>query len=201
LYFLKLIVLDDKVAIVFDQFQIVVFNANIDILFSVDEDLLLALHILDTQFVESAAALGRVGLKGRFCLLVRQRVGRHRFRIVDTSRNDRLVGVALHKMDEDLHADSGDEHRTPFIAGPCLGYAHPARTAGIDLPVTVPGELYLYTAELVGEYLFSAGADDNRRLAAMNYRLRRVSERAEARLSRALDDTLKCVRIRFTNIL
>ena len=59
-----------------------------------------------------------VGFQAADDLLLGQRIGRHLLGIVNTPHDDRLVGVAFEKVDDDLLTDTRDINDTPLFPGP-----------------------------------------------------------------------------------
>ena len=84
--------------------------------------------------------------------------------VVDAADDDRLVGIAFQEIDDHLLADARNVDRAPLLAGPGRADAHPAGAVGVVLALAVPVELHFHAAVLVGEDLFAARADHDRRL-------------------------------------
>src|SRR4030095_10328672 len=99
-------------------------------------------------------------------LEVGQLVERHVLAVVDAADDDRLIGVALEKLDDHLLADARDRHEAPPLAGPRVRDAEPAGAVLVALALAVPVELDLHAAVLVGEDLLSRRTDDGRGLHA-----------------------------------
>src|SRR5688572_10857392 len=159
------------------RFHAVVFDADVYVLFRVDKDLLTSFLVLGPEFVKAASALGRIGFKDRLCLFIWQYIGRHICRVVDAPRDDRLVRVALQKINLDLHSDTWNEHRTPQIARQWLGNPQPARAAGVGGTVAVPVKLHFYASIFICKDLLARRADHERGLGAADIWFSRLSRR------------------------
>src|SRR5262249_2416346 len=72
----------------------------------------------------------------------------------------------------------------PVLAGPVLGDADPARAVLVLLALTVPEELHLHPAVLVGVDLLALGPDHHRRLRPLHDGPRRQPGRPERRRRR-----------------
>ena len=149
---------------------IVVLHHAQEITLGVEVDFLLALLVLEAQFVEAVAALGRLRLDGRDGLFLRQRIRRHRVRVVDAAGDQRAIRVALQETHDDFHADARHRHRAPSLARPAVRHAHPARTVFIVLAQPVPVELHLDAAILVGPDFLAGLADDHGGLRSLHDR-------------------------------
>ena len=103
-----------------------------------------------------------------------QGVRRHVFGVVDAADDDRLIGIALEKLDDDFLSDARQEHRPPPLAGPVLRDANPARALLVVLSFAIPVELDAHAAVLVGVDLLAARPDDDGGLRAGDDRLRRA---------------------------
>ena len=67
--------------------------------------------------------------------MLRQGVGGLVAAVVDAAGDDRVVGVAVDVLDDDLHADARDHHAAPAIAGPGLAHAAAHRLGVVEVPV------------------------------------------------------------------
>src|SRR5262249_51831936 len=108
-------------------------------------------------------------------LVVRQLIGRHVVGIVDAADAKRPIGIALEEIDDHLHADARDELRTPVLAGPGLGNAHPD---GI-IALALPRKVHANAAVLVGVDFLARRTRDESYLRAVNERFRRRPRRPE----------------------
>src|SRR5262249_12836225 len=129
---------DDQVAVVNDPLHAVVLDADVLVALGVDEDLLLALLVLETDLVIAGAAGRGVGLDVALVLLVGQLVSGHLLGVEDAADDDRLVGVAFQETDQHLLADARDVQGAPLLAGPGRGDADPAGAFGVALALAVP---------------------------------------------------------------
>src|SRR5581483_1743742 len=103
---LALVLLDDQVPIFANPFFGHLFDADVLIFFGMKKNLLAAFFVLEAELIEALATLAAVGLDGGHGSLVRERVGRLGFAIVDRAGDNRPVGVAFEKLNDDLLADT-----------------------------------------------------------------------------------------------
>ena len=167
----ELVLLDDQVAVVAGPLETVVLDPDVLIPLRVHEDLLCALLVLQTDFVETPAALGAVGLQGALGLLVRQRIGRAVGAVVDAAGDDGPVGIALEEIDDHFLADARDLDGAPAGAGPGTAGADPAGAFLVGLALAVPVELHLHPAVFVGVDLLALGPDHDGGLGTLDHRL------------------------------
>src|SRR4029077_20656198 len=85
-------------------------------------------------------------------------------RVVGTADDDRLVGVALEEGENHFLADPGNRHETRLLCVVKRADADPARGVRIVLSVSIPMELHLHAAILVGNDLLPSRSDNHRRL-------------------------------------
>src|SRR6266436_1984812 len=104
--------------VVSDPFLCVVFDANVLVLLGVHEDLFAAFLIFEPEFVEATTALAAVGFDGGDRRILRKRIGRLGFAIVNRASDDWPIGIAIEELDDDFLADAGDEDRAPILSGP-----------------------------------------------------------------------------------
>src|SRR5262245_47255775 len=156
-----LIVVDDLGAVVAHPVGLVVLDLDVLVLLGVDEELFRALLVLESDLVEvgGAAALARSGLDARLGGIGRQRVWWHLVSVVDTARDNWLVGITLQEVDDYFLANTRQGNPTPVGAGPRAGDADPATRVLILLAIAVPMELHLHPAVLVGPDLLTGGSD------------------------------------------
>ncbi|MNO72609.1 hypothetical protein D3C76_635610 [compost metagenome] len=159
------------VAFVADADLLVVFDVLVPVALGVEEDLFLALAVLDAQFVETTATGVAVGLEYAARLVRRQGVGHLVLGVVEAARNQRLVGVAFEEADQHFHADAGDGDGAVAVAGPAAGDAQPAAGLVVRLAFAVPEELDLHPAVLVAMDFLALGAGDHGALVAQDARL------------------------------
>ncbi len=162
-----------------------------------DVDLLLALLVLEADLVEvvAGALLGAARLDAGLGHVVRQGVGHRALGIVHAPRDDRPVRIAFEEVDDHFLADARDVDGAPVLAGPWIRHANPARRVLVVLALAIPVELDLHAAVLVGIDLLARRADDDRRLRALDDRLRGYPGRAVRRLAVERDDAALAVRL------
>src|SRR5690606_532896 len=134
---------------------------------SVQVDFFVAGGVLEAQLVVAAAAGRGLGPPAALGLVLGQGEGRRVLGVVDTAGHQRPVGVALQKLDDDLHPDPRDELRAPAHARPALRAADPTRGLGGVARLLLPVELDLDAAVLVGVDLLARRAGHDRRLRAV----------------------------------
>ena len=150
----------------------------------VDVQLLGALLVLHADFVEVGrrAALAGAALDAALGSVGGQVVGHGLFGVVDAAGDDRLVGVAFEEADDDLLADARNLDMAPVLAGPGLRDANPAGAVFVGLVVTIPVEVHLDPAILVGPDLLAGGADHHGGLRPLHHGLGRAAQRAKGLL-------------------
>src|SRR5206468_3132106 len=110
----------------------------------VEVDFFRVFLVLHAQLVEvvGAALQAAAALQAGLRLVGGQGVGRHLLGIINAADDDRLVGVAFLKSDDDFLPDPRDVNTTPLLASQQRADADPARAVGVSLPLTVPEELH-----------------------------------------------------------
>src|SRR5690349_18915264 len=166
-------------AIFADPFFGVIFDTHILVLFGVHEYLFAPLFVFETEFVEAAAPLAAIGLDRGHGRIVRQRIWRFGFAVVNRAGDDWPVGIAIEKFDDDFLADARDENRAPILSRPRLGHAHPARGVFIRGTVAVPVKLNFNPAKFVGQDFFAGFTYDDCGLRPLDARLDRRARRTE----------------------
>ena len=156
------IVLNTLAAVVSDKCAFVVVDMDVLVLLGMDVDLLPSRLILEAHFIE-AFALVRLAFDGHAGLVRRQVVRRQLMRVVASSRDDRLIGIAVEIADDDFLSDAGNGHVAPQRAGHVLRHAYPAGAVFVVLAFSVPRELHLHAAVVVA-IDFLARRTDHRRL-------------------------------------
>src|SRR5690606_13220074 len=159
---------DALVALVTDADALVVLDVLIPVALGVNEDLLLAGLVLDTQFVEAVAAGAAQALEDGSGLVRGQLTGHRVGAVVQAAGDQGLVGVAFQKTDQHFHADARDGDAAPVVAGPAAGHPQPAAGVGVDLAFAVPVELDLDPALFVAVDFFAGGAGDHGGLLAQH---------------------------------
>src|SRR5262249_41694680 len=105
--------------------------------------------------------------------------GRGAVGVVDAAHDDRLVGVALEEVNDDLLADPWHGDEPGFLPGVQGADADPARAVRVVLPLAVPEELHLHAPVLVGEDLRAGRPHDHRGLRPLDERPRRRPDGTE----------------------
>ncbi|KYO76176.1 hypothetical protein LT18_05424 [Pseudomonas aeruginosa] len=147
-----------------------------------DEDLFLALAILDAQLVVATAARAAEALEDAAGLVRRQLVGHRVGGVVDAAADQRLVGIAFEEVHQHFHADPRNDDAAIAVAGPTAGYAQPATALVVALALAVPVELHPDPAVAVAVDFLARRAGHHRGLAAQHARLRVLQRRAEEHL-------------------
>ncbi|KMQ53146.1 hypothetical protein ACS96_31285 [Pseudomonas aeruginosa] len=111
------------VAFVADADLLVVLDVLVPVALGMDEDLFLALAILDAQLVVAAAARAAEALEDAAGLVRRQLVGHRVGGVVDAAADQRLVGIAFEEVHQHFHADPRNDDAAIAVAGPTAGYA------------------------------------------------------------------------------
>src|SRR5262249_3661379 len=144
-------------------------------------DLLAALLVFKPELIKIRGRSFQAAstLHPALSLVIRQRVRRHHFSVVDAADDDRLIGISFEKVDDHLLSNSRNVNHSPLLARPHRPDSYPAGTVQIVFSLAVPVKLNLHATVLVGKYLFSWRADDHGGLGSLNERLRRGSHWAE----------------------
>ena len=158
--------IDGAVFVAQDMLPPVVLDMGLHVLFRMEVDLLRAGLVFDTQLVEAARAFrarGGHASEDGAGLVPRQLIGGHGFGIVHPADDERLIGVAFQKGNDDLLSDARP--------GPALGHAKPAACMLVALALSVPEKLHLYPPVGVRMDLLAGGAGDDGRLVARHQSL------------------------------
>src|SRR5690348_6423385 len=166
----KLTGLHNQVAISADPFTRFLLGAPVHIFFRVQENLLVVFFVFEAEFVEIAGGtpFGTARQESSARLIVGQFVGRHLIGVVDAAGDDRAVGIAFEKLDDDFLADARNIDGAPIFTGPRLRHANPAGTVFVVLADAIPKELHFDAAVLVGIDFLAVRADDNGGLWALD---------------------------------
>src|ERR1700677_3947687 len=159
----------------------VVQDVNIHIFLRLNEQLLGAGLVFQTDLIEARSAFGGIALERTSGLVVGQRVGNGLRRVVDASGDERPIRVALKKAYDHFLADAGNEDGTPQISGPTLRNPYPAGAGLVVLAKLIPLELNHDAAVLIGPDLLARFADYDGSLCARDDRTRGEERRAERR--------------------
>ena len=184
------IALDRVVALMADADLLVVLDVLVPVALGVDEDLFLALAVLDAQFVETAAAGVAVGLENAAGLVLRQLVGHPVFAVVEAAGDQRLIRIALQETHQDFHAHPRDGDAAIALARPVGGDAQPATGVVVGLAEAIPEELHLDPAVLVAVDGLAGGAGHDRCLTAQHAWLGMLQRGAEMRAPGSGDETV-----------
>src|SRR6185437_7327260 len=124
----RLVVLDVDGLVVIDRDDMIVLDFLVHVLLRVQEEILAALLVLETDLVEiiRAAAFMAAALDPALGLVVRQRVRRHVVGVVDAADHQRPVRIAFEETHHHFLPDARNVHRAPALAGPRR--SHPDRT-------------------------------------------------------------------------
>src|SRR6516162_6148036 len=159
--------------VIANPFLGIIFYTHILIFLGVQEHLLAPFLIFEAEFVKSAATFAAVGFDGGHRRIVRQRIRRLGFVVVNRAGDDRSIGVAFEKFDNDFLADARDKYRAPILPGPGLRDARPNRGVFIGGTVAVPVKLNFNPPEFVGQNFFAGLTDDNPSLRTLDARFGR----------------------------
>ena len=175
----------------FDRALLGVLDRGKEILLGMETDEFDVFLVLEPELVVGlrTAALARASLEAALGFVGRQVLRRHVVLVVDGADHQRAVGVAFDEFDHCLHADARNVEAAPFLAGPGVRHAHPARGLVVLLALPVPVELELHPAILVGVDLLAGRPDHQRCLRAVHHRPRRDlrgAERAVLRLQQVV---------------
>src|SRR3954469_23502065 len=121
-----------------------VADRNVMVFLGMHRDLLGALLVLEIPLIVAAAALGRIGLQSRDRLLRRQVIGQLVLVVIDGADDQGPVRIAFQKFDDYFLSDARNDLTAPFLAGPDLSNAQPAR----PLFLPVPKKSYIDFAEV-----------------------------------------------------
>src|SRR5215467_6013745 len=101
-------------AIVANPFLGVVFDTNVLVFFGMHEHLFAPLLVFEAKFVEATTALAAIGLNRRNRRLVRQRIRRFGFAIVNCAGDNWPIGISIKKFNDHFLANTRDEYGTPI---------------------------------------------------------------------------------------
>ncbi|CAJ5885843.1 Uncharacterised protein [Burkholderia pseudomallei] len=107
----------------------------------------------------------------------RQPPRRHPLAVINPPRHDRLIRIAVQKIDHDLVAHTRNLHASESTAGPRARHPHPARRILVALPIPVPAKLQLHAPVLIGPDFLTGRPDNGRRLRPVGPRSRRLTRR------------------------
>src|ERR1017187_6925151 len=185
---LQLVLFDNEMALPANGFVQVFLDADILILLSVDEDLLLALGVFKADFVESAPAFRTERLDGALGFFVRQRIGRGLHGVVDAAGDDRLIWIPLQEFDNHLLVHPRQPHGAPLLTRHQVRNADPAGAILVVFALAVPMKLHLDAAVLVGVDLFPRRADHHGGLGPLHDRFRNLARRPKGDILRNAND-------------
>src|SRR6266508_954747 len=173
-------------AVITHPFERIVLYPVILIFFGMNEELLFALLVLETDLVKSlhAFAFARASFDAALGLFFRQFVGRHLAGVVDAADADRLVGIAFEKINDYLVPNTRKKYCTPSFTCPVLRYAYPARAIFVPFSIPVPVELYFQPPVFVGKDLLTFRTHHDRRLSSLDDRFRSQSLRPKGHCQR-----------------
>src|ERR1022692_1900678 len=133
LHRLSLVVLDLGDAIVAHLPRFVVLHQGREVLFRLETDQFAAHFVFEGQHVEivgpALRAAPRLDPADRF--IIGQRPGRHQVGVVHAAHHDRLIDIAFQEIHDHFLANPRDVDRTPLLASPKRGDAHPAPPCGL----------------------------------------------------------------------
>src|SRR5690606_16538403 len=175
---LRAIVPDGQRFVVADRLRFVGLDRDRPVLLPVQIDLFGTGGVFEAQLVGAFADRG-VRLDAALGLVVGQGVGRGVLAVVDATRHQRTIGIALEERDHDFHAHARDELGSPARTGPALRHADPARRRVVVGTVLLPMELHADAPVLVHADLVARGPDHDRRLRAVDLGFGRALPRAD----------------------
>src|SRR6266511_3746301 len=169
---------DDEMSIVNDALHAIIFDTCVHVALRVDKHLLFFLGVIKAQFIKANTALSGIRLDTTqlvivWVLIIRSlpQIRRHLISVINTADNNRLIGIALEEIDDNLLTDARPKKGPPTLTGPGLGHAHPARTVGVVLSLPIPVELHLYATVFVSKNLFTRRTYSNVRLRSIRHGL------------------------------
>src|SRR6266480_4446892 len=111
-----------------------------------DVEFFLALLVLEPDFVEvlGSALLAAPALKPALSLILGQPVGRNLVGVVNPTGDDRTIGIALEKLNNDLLPDARNVDSAPLFPCPILRDANPAGGVFIRFVVAVPMKMHFH---------------------------------------------------------
>src|SRR5207245_4175169 len=127
---------------------LVIIDSNDVVLLGAEVDVLLALLVLEAEFVEIliTAFEAAAALDAALRFVVGQLPRRHVLGIVDATDDDGLIGIAFEEINDDLMPDARNVDYPPILAGPGRRHADPAGAILVLLALAVPVELNLDAA-------------------------------------------------------
>src|SRR5262249_5257774 len=123
-----LVVVHFDPVVVPDPLDLVVLDGNDVVLFGAEIDILIALLVLEAEFVEIlvAALQGAAAVHAALRLVVGQLPRRQVLAVIDAACDDRLIGIPFKEIHDHFVADPRDVDHAPGLAGPGGGDADPA---------------------------------------------------------------------------
>ena len=111
----------------------IVLNAQVQVLFAMDEYLFFTFRVVKAPLVESFPTFGAVGLDAADFIVFRMfwvwsfaQLRRHLVSVVDSANDNWLVRVAFEKIHHDFVADTWPKRGAPPFARRGLRHSHPA---------------------------------------------------------------------------
>ena len=181
---LRAIVSHGQGLVMADGLVLVVFDGDGPVLLAVKVDLFRSLFVLESKLVRSPTAQGGVRFDGAFRLFTRKAVRGLVGAVIHPADDDRLIRVALQKIDDHLLADAGNVHGAPAGTGPELADPYPAGALVVALALAVPVELDLDAAVFVGVDLLAGRSGDDGGLAALDQRFGGRPQRSKRDIER-----------------
>src|SRR5579872_2287397 len=162
-----------------DPQSIVILNRGSHVLFGTNVNEFTTLFVFETNFVEviGGSALGAARLDAALRHVAWQSIGWHLFRVIDSSRDDGLIGIPFQEIHNYFLANARIKNSSPLLAGPNLCHAHPAGGVFVLLSLAIPEKLHFHPAVLIHVNFLAAWPDDNGGLRAGDGGMRGQAQR------------------------
>ena len=149
-------------------------DRHIHVLLGMKVDLLTSHLVFKSQLVRilGCTALAAPRNQPGTSAIVRQRILGHIHAVIHRTRNHRVIGIPIEKLNHYFVVDAWPEIRSPSVSSPTLSHAHPGRV-GDRTPriLLIPEEPELYASQRIYVYLLTARTDNNCCLRAVYPRL------------------------------
>ena len=140
----------------------VVFSQTFHIALGLFPVLLPSRYIIEADTVKIATPTAhRAADNPALRTVMRQIPRRHRNIVIQATDNERTIGIAVNKVDNDFVANTRDIDPTKVVTRPCLAHAQPARIRFPVLAISIPHEANFYATIFIGPDLLSRRSNNN----------------------------------------